>query len=203
MENKTMNSAYHGKESEADNSQTPPYIIDQIQRLTNATIVLDVCATTLSAKAPKFYTKKDDAMNQDWAGDIYKQALTYPKRVVNPAAWMNPPFSLANKFVRYAAEQARNGATILSCVKHAPDVSWFQFIEATASYIWVPDGRIQFTKFDGSPFMRLDKKQNKMVKSGANFPVCFPVWTPNINGGKAELIRFIREPYDEDYFTVN
>ncbi len=186
--------AYHSKESEADNSQTPAWMIDQIQRLTNATIILDVCATDLSAKAPKFYTKEDDAMKQDWAGDIYKQGLTYPERVVNPAAWMNPPFSMAGKFVRYAAAQAVNGATILSCVKHAPDAAWFQFVEATASYIWVPDGRIQFAKFDGTPFMRLDKKTNKLTRSGANFPVCFPVWTPNNNGGKAEMIRFIREP---------
>ena len=33
----------------------------------------------------------------------------------------------------------------------------------------------------------------KNVKSSANFPLCFPLWTPFNNGGEAKQIRFKRD----------
>lgn len=51
---------------------------------------IDVCATKENAKLPKFWTKKDDGLAQDWTG----------KR-----CWMNPPYGRAiGKWVKKAAE---------------------------------------------------------------------------------------------------
>ena len=80
----------------------------------------------------------------------------------------------------------------IGCVKHAPDADWFQEMEKRATVIYVPDGRVQFLKADGSEFTRTDKN-GKTVKSGANFPLCFPLWTPFNHGNEAKQVRFKRD----------
>lgn len=178
MENK----AYHSGDSEADNSQTPWWIIKQIQDIANVHVIFDVCATPRSAKAASYFTKEDDALTRSWKGSNSKGCN-----------WMNPPFSLASEFTTKAAHEAMKGVVTIGCVKHAPDATWFQEMEKRATFIYIPDGRIQFLKSDGTPFMRIDKKTGKQVKSGANFPLCFPLWTPFNNGGEAKQIRFKRD----------
>ena len=115
----------------------------------------------------------------------------------NCALWMNPPFSLASEFTTKAANQASSGCLIIGCVKHAPDADWFQEMEKRATFIYVPDGRIQFLRANGEPFERPEFKDGiptgKNLKSGANFPLCFPLWTPFNNGGEAKYIRFKRD----------
>lgn len=173
--------AYHSGDSEADNSQTPWWIIRQIQDVANVKIKFDVCAEPRTAKAPKYFTKEDDALSRPWS--ILKG---------NSALWMNPPFSLASEFTTKAADEAQRGCVIIACVKHAPDATWFQEMEKRATFIYVPDGRVNFRKPDGAAF-----------KHGANFPLCFPIWTPFNSGNIAEQIRFKRDKagyeLDSDY----
>lgn len=184
MENK----AYHSGDSEADNSQTPQWAINQIQDVSNVQIVHDVCATKLSRKSLSYWDKEDDALSCDWINAYGTDLFT-----TNQALWMNPPFSLAKEFTTKAADEALKGVVTIGCVKHAPDATWFQEMEKRATFIYIPDGRIQFLKADGTQFMRKDKKTGKQVKSGANFPLCFPLWTPFNNGGEAKQIRFKRD----------
>ena len=188
-----MDKAYHSGDSEADNSRTQKWIIKQIQEVANVDIMHDVCATKESKVHDSFWSKKDDALTQRWE-DIYIDNIWDAK----DALWMNPPFSLAKQFTTKAAEEAQNGVVTIGCVKHAPDTDWFIEMEKRATFIYVPDGRIQFLKADGSPFTRIDKKTGKRVKSGANFPLCFPLWTPFNNGGQAKHVRFVR---DEKRYT--
>ena len=188
--------AYHSGDSEADNSQTPWWVVSQIQSVSNVIIGHDVCATASSAKSISYWTKDDDSLKIDWQIKATMNHLKY-------AFFMNPPFSLAKQFTTKAADEALKGCVTIGCVKHAPDADWFQEMEKRATFIYVPDGRIQFLKADGSAFMREEKKKNratglmeltgKMVRSGANFPLCFPLWTPFNNGGEAKQIRFKRD----------
>lgn len=182
-----MHTAYHSKDSEADNAQTPWWIISQIQEVANVNIINDVCAKKESAKANYWWDKEDDALNKNWA-ERYESINTYNNSM--KVFWMNPPFSMAKEFTNKAADEALNGCVIIGCVKDAPDTDWFQEMEKRATFIYVPDRRIQFLKADGRPFTRLDKKTGRRVKSGANFPLCFPLWTPFNNGGEAKQIRF-------------
>lgn len=197
-----MDKAYHSKGSEADNSQTPWWVINQIQDVANVKIVHDVCATSISKKADSFWSKEDNALSYSWR-DAYLDSDGTPKySEQNLALWMNPPFSFAEEFTSRAAEEAKAGSLVIGCVKHAPDADWFIEMEKRATFIYVPDGRIQFLKADGTPFERPEIKQGiptgRNVKSGANFPICFPLWTPFNNGGEAKQIRFKRdiEKYD-------
>jgi len=189
--------AYHSNKIDADDANTPWWSVNQIQSVANVFIEHDVCATESSAKAVTHWNKDDNALKKDWA----KSQSTC--LVLNTAFFMNPPFSLAKLFTTKAADEALKGCVTIGCVKHAPDADWFQDVEKRATFIYVPDGRIQFLKSDGTPFMREEKKKNratglmeltgKMVKSGANFPLCFPLWTPFNNGGEAKYIRFKRD----------
>lgn len=188
-----MDKAYHSGDSEADNSQTPWWIIKQIQSIANVEIIHDVCATELSKKSDNYWSKEDDSLSLPWH-DAYVDSAGMPKYSdQNCALWMNPPFSLAKQFTTKAANEAESGVITIGCVKHAPDADWFIEMEKRATFIYVPDGRIQFLKSNGEPFTRTDKKTGKQVKSGANFPLCFPLWTPFNNGGSAKQVRFIRE----------
>lgn len=180
--------AYHSGESEADNSQTPPWLINQLPDVVGVDITHDVCAKANSAKARSWWTKEDDALKKSWDRKYYDMNAHF--EVVN-AFWMNPPFSLASEFTTKAADEAQQGVITLGCVKHAPDTAWFQKMEKRATFIYVPNQRIQFLTHDGKPFTRIDKNTGKRVSSGANFPLCFPLWTPFNNGGKAKQIRFV------------
>ena len=194
-----MDKAYHSGDSEADNSQTPQWVINQIQDIANLNIIFDVCATAYSAKSEFYYDKGDDALAQDWSTHVntlnYNKANDFIRSIAThrQSFWMNPPFSLAKEFTTKAADEALKGCVTIGCVKHAPDADWFQEMEKRATFIYVPDGRIQFLKADGTPFTRIDKNSGKIVKSGANFPLCFPLWTPFNNGGEAKQIRFKRD----------
>ena len=189
-----MHKAYHSSDSEADNSQTPWWLIKQLQEVVNVEIIFDVCAKENSAKASDYYTIENDALKQCWSRKyIYRQRNSYHERGSNAAYFMNPPFSMAKEFTTKAADEALNGVVTLGCVKHAPDATWFQEMEKRATFIYVPDKRIQFLKHDGTPFTRIDTKTGKTVKSGANFPLCFPLWTPFNNGGEAKQVRFKTE----------
>ena len=179
------NKAYHAGESEADNSMTPRWLINQLQDVINVNIIHDVCATPSSAVNFSFWTKENDALKQNWN--------VFPTFTSKDCFWMNPPFSLAAEFTGKAANEALKERVTLGCVKHAPDAAWFQEVEKRATFIYIPDGRIQFLKSDGSPFTRKDPKTGKQVGSGANFPICFPLWTPFNNGGEAKQVRFKRD----------
>lgn len=189
-----MHKAYHSKDSEADNSQTPWWVIRQIQVIANVDIVHDVCATDISKKAKTFWSKENDSLSINWTRMFYN--LNAGHEQVN-AFWMNPPFSLASEFTTKAADEAEKGVVTIGCVKHAPDADWFQEMEKRATFIYIPDGRIQFLRADGTPFERPEMKggipTGRNLKSGANFPLCFPLWTPFNNGYEAKQIRFKRD----------
>lgn len=198
-----MQKAYHSSDSEADNSQTPWWVIRQIQAVANVEIIHDVCATNLSKKSPSYWTKEDDALSASW---INAYSFGSGMFSANEACFMNPPFSLASEFTTKAADEALNGVVTIGCVKHAPDADWFQEMEKRATFIYVPDGRIQFLRANGEPFERPEMKggipTGKNLKSGANFPLCFPLWTPFNNGGEAKQIRFKRDKAGYERYTT-
>jgi len=184
-----MNANAYKAQGRSDNdlAMTPMWLIRQLESLTRLTISLDVCCSAETARAPTYFDEDFDALSQSWKTGPLASGLG--------AAWMNPPFSKATKFVSYASEEARNGAIVIGCVKDAPDVDWYQeFVEREAIVIYKPTSRVNFLKPDGSVFMYLNKRTGKMEKSSANFPICFPIWTPIRTGQPAQIIRFKLDP---------
>src|SRR5262245_47178396 len=61
--------------SQTDEWETPQWFFDELH--TTFAFTLDVAATPQNAKCPRYFTKVDDGLVQDWGREI---------------CWMNPPF---------------------------------------------------------------------------------------------------------------
>lgn len=136
--------------------------------------------------------KKSNALQKSWLSK-YSQLQGEFHYGSSNAFFMNPPFSMQTEFQDKALDAAHYGVVTLGVCSHSPDRDWFQKMEATANYLFVPDGRIQFNKHNGKKFTRIDKGTGKEVSTGAAFPVCFPLWLPYPNGGQVQIIRFNRD----------
>jgi phage N-6-adenine-methyltransferase len=87
---------------------TPQDLYDQLDR--EFGFELDVCATDENAKAPTWYTAKENGLEQPWTG----------------TCWMNPPYGdEIVKWVRKAYESARDGATVVCLVPARTDTGWW------------------------------------------------------------------------------
>lgn len=185
-------SAYKNNAAEQnDYAQTPWWVIHQLVAVTGYAIAWDVCCLRDTAKARLAFNHEDhDALKIDWFIEM-QQPRRRGSMPINWAAYMNPPFSEAETWTKKASTEAAKGLVIIGCVKDAPDTNWYQqHVEQQATAIYKPTGRLQFIKPDGTPFTRTDPKTGKQVRSGANFPVCFPVWTSLRLNQPAPIVRF-------------
>ena len=88
----------------------------------------DVCATPENAKCPKFFTKADDGLAQQWSG----------------VCWMNPPYGRqigAWMAKAYRASQA--GATVVCLVPARTDTAWWHDYAAKGAVEFLR-GRLKF-----------------------------------------------------------
>jgi phage N-6-adenine-methyltransferase len=114
---------------------------------------LDVCATPENAKAPRFFTRADDGLTQEWRG----------------VCWMNPPYGrkVTGRWVAKAAASALEGATVVCLLPARTDTRWFQdfvypVLRARPNDVRFLRGRL---KFGGA-------------KHGAPFPSVLVVFRP-------------------------
>lgn len=192
-------------DNEKDLAQTPFAVVRQLEAILHMRIVLDVCAAGRTTKANKFFCAPNaseadklaavaaDALALDWNPYFIRAAaedhLFNPSvSGIAPAAYMNPPFSRLPEFTEKAAEQARAGVPVIGCVKDDRTTKWYQrYIERAATFVLIPDGRIQYLKENGEPFK---DKQGK--RTSADFTTVFPVWLPYRATGAAIPISFNR-----------
>jgi phage N-6-adenine-methyltransferase len=89
---------------------------------------LDPCCTVSSAKAPKFFTKEDDGLAQDWTGRV----------------WMNPPYGREiGKWMRKAHESHLAGAEVVCLVPARTDTAWWHDYAMKGEIRFIR-GRIKF-----------------------------------------------------------
>ena len=71
---------------------------------------LDACASPANAKCARFFTKEQDALQQEWRGTV----------------WMNPPYgSEIFDFMRKAYESSLAGATVVCLVPSRTCTRWW------------------------------------------------------------------------------
>jgi site-specific DNA-methyltransferase (adenine-specific) len=89
---------------------------------------LDPCATPASAKAPKYFTKADDGLAQEWRGRV----------------WMNPPYGRTiGAWMRKAYEAAQAGAVVVCLVPARTDTAWWHDYAAKGTVRFLR-GRLKF-----------------------------------------------------------
>ena len=109
---------------------TPQDTFDKLNEEFNFT--LDPCATKYNAKCPKFYTKEDDGLSQDWGGE---------------RVFMNPPYGRTiNKWIEKAYKESLKGATVVCLIPSRTDTRyWHDYIFPYAEIRFLK-GRVKFGK---------------------------------------------------------
>lgn len=92
---------------------TPQSFFDALDR--EFGFELDVCASPDNAKCPRYFTKEDDGLAQEWTG----------------VCWMNPPYGRAiGLWVEKARRSGLAGATVVGLLPARTDTRWWH------DYIW-------------------------------------------------------------------
>ena len=90
---------------------------------------LDVCATKENACCPRFYTKEDNGLEQEWSGVI----------------WCNPPYGLGiTPWIKKAYEYGEKGGLAVLLVPSKTDTIWWHEYCMKASEIRFVKGRLTF-----------------------------------------------------------
>ena len=94
--------------SDLNDWETPQWLFDLLNKEFKFT--LDVCANKDNAKCKRYYTPKDNGLEQDWKG----------------TCWMNPPYGDAiPAWIQKAKEEASKGTTVVCLVPARTDTEWW------------------------------------------------------------------------------
>lgn len=95
---------------------------------------LDPCCTDKNHKTDKYYTLREDGLNQDWSGEC---------------VFMNPPYGYqTSRWIEKAYEESQKGAVVICLITARTDTSyWHDIIFKYAAQIRFIRGKI---KFDGA-----------------------------------------------------
>lgn len=98
---------------------------------------LDPCARVMTAKAPAFFTKEQNGLEQPWFGKV----------------WVNPPYSQPSRWcAKAAAEQAvGNTELIVMLLPAAVDTNWFHEYVVPYAKVEFIRGRLRFCDWTGQP----------------------------------------------------
>lgn len=128
-----MNNQIHFKPSSKDDEyETPPELVKYLCEKYNIHPKIDVAADEKNKKFEKYFTKKQDALLQEWRETV----------------WCNHPHSKHKEFVQKAYEQWRkHNITILMIIPSNTGRTkyWHKWIEPYATYKMIP-GNIKFLK---------------------------------------------------------
>jgi site-specific DNA-methyltransferase (adenine-specific) len=93
---------------------------------------LDPCATKENAKCPRFYTKTEDGLKQDWFGNVF----------------VNPPFREVAKWVEKAYNEVRNrkAETVVLLIAARTDTRWFHKYLLSKAALRFVKGRLTYSK---------------------------------------------------------
>lgn len=120
---------------------TPQSLYEELNKEFNFTI--DLCASDWNAKHERYYTKEDDALQQDWSGEV---------------GFCNPPYGRTiSLWVKKAYEESQKGGTIILLIPARTDTRyWHDYIFGKATDIRFLKGRVKFEDENGprqpSPF---------------------------------------------------
>ncbi len=121
--------------SATDDWHTPQWLFDLARKEFKFT--LDVCATAKNAKCKRYFTRRDNGLEQTWRG----------------VCWMNPPYGREiGAWIEKAHQSAKDGATVACLVPARTDTAWW-WDYCTRGEIRFLRGRLQFSNADnGAPF---------------------------------------------------
>ena len=120
----------------SDHWETPPVYVTELEAEFGK-FDLDPCCESKTAKAPKFYTKKEDGLSQPWQGKVF----------------LNPPYSNPGPWLEKAIREIYEGraSLVVALIPASTDTRWFhRFVKSQAEIRFI-QGRIKFLGWLGTP----------------------------------------------------
>lgn len=123
--------------SATDQWATPQSFFNQWNELFQFT--LDVCADASNAKCPRYFTREDNGLTQDWSLDV---------------CWMNPPYGREiGRWVEKAYRESLKGATVVCLLPARTDTAWWHDYVIPHAKVTFVRGRLKFgDATSGAPF---------------------------------------------------
>ena len=144
-----MNSVHFS--SKTPEWETPQALFDSLNK--EFKFNLDPCATKANAKCKRFFTEKENGLNERW----------HPSRV-----FMNPPYGrVIGRWVHKAWFEAQGGAVVVCLLPSRTDTKWFHDYILGKAEIRFLKGRLKFGGSENSapfPSMVVIFKKNKKSK---------------------------------------
>jgi phage N-6-adenine-methyltransferase len=104
--------ATRGALDEVDDRGTEPEYVRSLESRFGEPFTLDVAAAPHNAKAPRYFTRADDGLQQSWAGE---------------RVWCNPPYSNLYAWVAKAWSEFENTRGIVMLLPaNRPEQKWWQ-----------------------------------------------------------------------------
>ena len=125
--------------SDSDDWWTPQWVFDMLDQ--EFGFEVDVCASAENAKCQRFFSREDNALDQEWTG----------------VCWMNPPYGRSGdqgiyQWMQKAHQSAQAGATVVCFVPARTDTQWW-WDHALEGEIRFIKGRLKYDNSDSmSPF---------------------------------------------------
>lgn len=121
---------------------------------------LDAAASDVNAKTPRYFTRDQDGLGQDWGTEH---------------VWLNPPFGKGlREWCRKAWEASRSGALVVMLVPSATDMDWWHDYILEADEVRFIRGRASFGSED-------------LTRSNYVFPICIAIFRPRTTGERHSL----------------
>lgn len=139
--------------------ETPKYLFDKLNKEFNFT--LDAAASKHNAKCEKFFTIEDNALSQDWSGNV---------------VFCNPPYGrqLKHWIKKFYEEGLKPNTTVVALIPSRTDTIYFHNYCMKAEEIRFIKGRLKFLNEEGkelapAPFPSMivvfDKKEHPEIKA--------------------------------------
>jgi phage N-6-adenine-methyltransferase len=125
-----LSKAKYGKMGRGDQERaTPQWLYDHFDKEFHFTF--DAAASEKNHKHPHFFTKEQNALEQEWSGVI----------------WLNPPWNEIGPFMKKAYESAQRGASVVCLVPLWSTERWFPEY-ALHGHIRILSDRVAFEGYD-------------------------------------------------------
>lgn len=121
--------------SDREDWATPQDLFDRLHAEFNFTI--DLAAAEHNAKLPRFYTKEQNSLKQDWS---------------NERGWLNPPYG--NKTGHWLRKAHESGSLVVLLLPARTDTRWFhRWVLGKGAEVRFIKGRLMFVGAkDPAPF---------------------------------------------------
>jgi len=130
----------HVSNNSGENEWYTPACYIESARVVMGSIDIDPASSEIAnktVKATKYYTKDDDGLTKEWAGNV----------------WLNPPYAqpLISQFSQAIVEKLTEYTQIIILVNNATDTQWLHQIMKISDAICFVNGRIKFVDMAGNP----------------------------------------------------